>query len=139
MPFVTPQDAEDAFYDAIDEHSPDQMRKVWSTSPDSMCLLPMQPMIVGGEPIQQHWRQMMQPGFQLEISVTHLRWIESGDLAVHLVEERLSNPQQGGQQPPIYATNIYRKGDDGWLLLVHINSPAPPPPGSAPPGMVMPD
>ncbi len=128
-------DVEDAYYDAIDECDIEKMMSVWENSHEVACLLPMQPMRQGREAIEALWRPMLDPRHGVEITVNHLRWIESGDIAIHLVEERIG-AGKGAPQPPIYAVNTFRKSGDGWRLLVHVNSPAPPPPGSMPPGMV---
>jgi ketosteroid isomerase-like protein len=129
--YATAQEAEDAFYDAIDERDAERLRSVWEDSGEIACLLPMQPMLHGAE-VQGVFRPLIDREIQLDIQVQHIRWLEAGDLAIHFVEERVSvagNPPQ----PPVYALNIYRKGNAGWRLLVHQNSPTPPPPGSMPP------
>jgi len=130
--FKTPQDAEDAYYDAIDEGDLEAMRAVWADSPEIACLLPMQSLLQGAE-VFTGWRQALDPKYRVEITVRHLRWIETAEIAIHLVEESVTLKGAGRPQPPIYATNVYRRDASGWRLLLHINSPAPPPPGLLPP------
>lgn len=139
MSFSSPQDVEDAFYDAIDENDPQAMIPVWSSAQEAACLLPMQPLILGGEQIATHWQNLMLPGLQVEISVRHLHWIEGLDLAVHLVEETFSGDPSQGSRPPIYGTNVYRREADGWKLLMHLNAPLPPAPGSLTMGLTLPE
>lgn len=131
---ATPQDAEDAFYDAIDDRDAERLRSVWEDSPDIACLLPMQPMLHGAD-VHEAFRPITDGEIRLDIQVRHIRWLEAGDMAIHFLEERVSVP--GNQpQPAVYAMNVFRKGDNGWRLLVHQNSPTPPPPRSMmPPGM----
>jgi ketosteroid isomerase-like protein len=132
--FATPQDAEDAFYDSIDDRNAERLRAVWEESSDIACLLPMQPMLHGAG-VHEAFRSLTDGEARLEIQIRHIRWLESGDMAIHFLEERVSVPGNP-PQPAVYAMNIYRKGDSGWRLLVHQNSPTPPPPGSMlPPGM----
>lgn len=131
---ATPQDAEDAFYDAIDERDAEGLRSVWEDSADIACLLPMQPMLHGAD-VHEAFRPLTDGEVQLDIQVRHLRWLEAGVIAIHFVEERVSVPGSP-PQPAVYAVNIFRKGGSGWRLLIHQNSPTPPPPGSMfPPGM----
>ncbi len=132
MTFATPQHAEDAFYDAIDDNDLDAMLGVWEASSEAACLLPMQPLQQGSPAIGQTWREMMAPKHPVEVSVRHIQWLEKGDLAIHIVEETVSVGPERQPQPPIYATNIYRKGEAGWRMLMHLNAPAPPPPGAMP-------
>jgi ketosteroid isomerase-like protein len=131
--FASPQDTEDAFYDAIDERDGARLRAVWEDSADIACLLPMQPLLHGPE-VLKAWAPLTEGDVRLEIQIRHIRWLEAGDLAIHYVEERVSFPGQTAQ-PPVYATNVYRKGESGWRMSLHQNSPTPPPPGAIPPGM----
>jgi hypothetical protein len=45
--FDTPQEAEDAFYDALEEGDLKQLLSVWADSEDICCLLPMYPLVRG--------------------------------------------------------------------------------------------
>lgn len=131
---ATPQDAEDAFYDAIEEGDAEALRRVWEDSDDIACLFPMQPLRHGAE-VHEVFRALAEGRIRFDIQVRHIRWLDPDDLggalAIHWVEERVGIPGEP-PQPPIYAMNIYRKAEAGWRLLVHQNSPTPPPPGSMP-------
>jgi ketosteroid isomerase-like protein len=126
--YATPQAAEDAYYDAIDDQDIDALMAVWEESDEVLCLLPMMPAQRGKSAIRQVWSNLLQPGTALDIEVIHLSWIETTEMAIHLLEERVRVPQQTEAQP-VYASNIYRKNGQGWHLLMHQNSPTPPPPG----------
>jgi uncharacterized protein (TIGR02246 family) len=132
--FDTPQAAEDAYYDAIDEQDLDALMAAWEESDEALCLLPMMPAQRGKKAIREAWTALLQPDLRLEIEIAHLSWIETAELAIHLVEERVKTPQQPEAQR-VYATNIYRKDAQGWRLLMHQNSPTPPPPGFQMPEM----
>ena len=69
----------------------------------------------------------------IDIVVQHIHWIKAGDLVIHYVQEQANVAGQSQQQPPVYATNIYRKGTDGWHMVLHQNSPTPPPVSGMPP------
>ena len=126
--FDTPQAAEDAYYDAIDEQDIEALMTVWEESEEVLCLLPMMPPHRGKAAIRTAWSHLLQPGAPLDIEVIHLSWIETGDIAIHLLEERVRVEQQPEAQR-VYASNIYRRGAHGWRMLMHQNSPTPPPPG----------
>lgn len=125
--FSSPSDAEDAYYDAIDEGDLEKMMSVWANSEDVACLLPMRPMVYGRRAIQETWTQLLTPEYRVDISVNHLRWIEQGNVAIHLLEEVVTPVDSNQPQPPIYASNVYCRNGAGWQLLLHLNSPAPPP------------
>ncbi len=131
MPYETPQDAEDAYYDALEAGDAHAMSQVWESSDEIFCLLPMAPLAIGRQ-VDRLWRAIFEQGGRFDLQVRHLSWIEHGDMAIHLIEER-SQLEAGGQTPPpIYATNVFRRSADGWRLLAHQNSPTPPPPPAVP-------
>jgi uncharacterized protein (TIGR02246 family) len=136
--FASPQDAEDAFYDAIDEGAFDTLEALWDPSEEVFSLVPMGAASIGRNAVLTSWQPLFQGGSQIEIEVGHLLWIETAEIAIHLVEERVKVRGQAEQQPPVYATNVYRKREGGWHLIIHQNSPTPPPPGMLPPQMRMP-
>ena len=126
--FPSAQDAEDAYYDAIEEQNLDAMMQVWEDSEEILCLLPMQPAQRGTSSIRRAWEPLFSGEIKLDIEVKHLAWIESDQLAIHLIEEHVRIAGQADKQT-VYACNIYRQGDSGWRILMHQNSPTPPPPG----------
>ena len=115
MPFDTPQDAEDAFYDALESGDADAMGQVWESSAEIACLLPMTPLIRGPEVLEM-WRSMFAQGAAFDIQVRHLSWVEGGELALHLIEERIAvPPDPAGRRPdqpvpPVYGSNLFRRG-----------------------------
>jgi ketosteroid isomerase-like protein len=137
QPYSTPQEAEDAFYDALEECNLDRMLSVWADSEDISCLLPMYPLIQGRKGVEEVFSHLLASGQGVELSVTHLSWIQTDEFAIHQVEETiLKVPADTPPPPPFYGTNIYRKDDHGWRLIIHQNAPTPPPP---PPELRMPE
>jgi len=123
--FSTPQDAEDAYYDAIDDKNLEAMMGVWADSDDILCLLPMMPAQRGTASIRKLWEPLMGGEVVLDMEIKHLAWLETGEVAIHLVEEHVQAPGMESFQI-VYATNVYQRGPDGWQLLMHQNSPTPP-------------
>ena len=126
--YETPQDAEDAFYDALEEGDLNGMQAVWADTDDIACLLPMYPLIRGRQDVADLFAHLFSRGQGVALSVTHLDWVHTDAIAIHHVEETLQNvaPDRPAP-PPFYGTNIYRKQDDGWRLITHLNAPTPPP------------
>jgi ketosteroid isomerase-like protein len=126
--YDTPQEAEDAYYDALEEGNLEQLLSVWADSDDICCLLPMYPMIQGRKGVEDVFGHLFSQGHGVELSVTHLGWIQTDDIAIHQVEENLQRvPPDTPPPPPFYGTNIYRKDTHGWQLIVHQNAPTPQP------------
>jgi len=128
LTYNTPQDAEDAFYDALDAGDLDQLLAVWAESDDICCLLPMYPLVQGRQGVVDVFTHLFSQGRGVSLAITHLGWIETDDIAIHQVEETLQAPPSDTAPPaPFYGTNIYRKDKSGWRLLIHQNAPAPAP------------
>lgn len=135
--YHTPQDAEDAFYDALEDGDLERLLTVWADSDDICCLLPMYPMIIGRDGVADVFTHLFSQGHGVALSIAHLHWIETDDLAIHQIEETIQDPPPGGPPPvPFYGTNIFRKFDTGWRMVIHQNAPTPAPP---PPELVMGD
>jgi ketosteroid isomerase-like protein len=126
--YNTPQEAEDAFYDALDEGNLRQMLSVWAESDDICCLLPMYPMIQSRQGVVDVFTHLLSQGHGVSLAIAHMGWIETDDIAIHQVEETImALPSDTPPPPPFYGTNIYRKDKTGWRLIVHQNAPTPPP------------
>jgi ketosteroid isomerase-like protein len=132
MTYHSPQEAEDAFYDALEAGDLEQMLSVWAETDDLCCLLPMQPMIRSRREVTDLFSRILSQGSGVSLTVRHLAWIRTDDIAIHQIEETIQNPPPGAPPPPpFYGTNIYRKDATGWRLVVHQNAPTPPPPPAA--------
>ena len=133
MSHDSPQAAEDAFYDALETGDLDALLALWDDGDDIACSLPMRPLVTGREAVAGAWREALEALRRIDLQVKHIQWIESADLALHLVEE---SPVGAPGRPvaPVYAMNAYRRGENGWRLVVHQNAPVPPPPGFRPEG-----
>lgn len=139
MSFATPQDVEDAFYDSFEEADLDQMMSAWSKDDGIVCIQPMRDPARGLDAVRESWDEVFRSGIKVEVVVHHLHWIEGTDLAIHVLREEL-NVDEGRMQspPPILATNAYRRGGDGWAMVLHHTSPSPPEGGMAPPAVSLP-
>jgi len=135
--YTTPQEAEDAFYDALDEGNLDLLLSVWAESDDICCLLPMHPLVQSRRGVTDVFTHLFSQGHGVSLAIAHLGWIETDDIVIHQVEETiLEQPSDRPPAPPFYGTNIYRKDITGWRLIAHLNAPTPPPP---PPEFVVPE
>jgi ketosteroid isomerase-like protein len=56
--YNTPQDAEDAFYDALEEGDLGRLLALWADADDISCLLPMYPMIQGRQQVEEMFHHL---------------------------------------------------------------------------------
>lgn len=122
----TPQDAEDAYYDALEEGSLERVMAVWSEADDIACLLPMAPLVRGRQGVRDLYSHLFAASPGVALTVTHLDWVQTGDIAIHHLEEHVQDAPGGRPAPPFHATNIYRRDPEGWRLMTHLNAPMPP-------------
>ena len=126
--FPTAQDAENAFYEALERCDLEGMMAVWSEDDEIICVHPTGPRLTGPEQIRESWARIFSGGPRARVHVTSQVAISGMMLAVHSVHENFVLPQQaqGDARPvPIVATNVYLRTAAGWRMIVHHASPAP--------------
>lgn len=124
--FGTPQDAEAAFYEAIQRADIEAMMQVWSDDEEIVCVHPGGPRLAGYATVRDAWRRIFEATPRLRIEVTTLSFAANPFTAVHSVVEFVSLDDDPAQRTPVVATNIYVRGAMGWRLIVHHASPMPP-------------
>ena len=123
--FATPDDAENAFYDALGRMDLDAMMSVWAEDEELICVLPGGSRFVGHATIREAWRQLFSSGMKLQVRTSDLMRNHSMLMAMHSLHEHVSVEGEGQIAPPMIATNVYVRGANGWQLVVHHTSPAP--------------
>ena len=125
--FPTAQDAESAFYEALERCDLEGMMAVWAEDEEIVCVHPAGARLTGQDQVRESWAKMFAAGPRARLQVTQQVAIGGMMLAVHSVYERFTIPQaKPEQQPaPIVATNVYLRTAAGWRMIVHHASPAP--------------
>lgn len=124
--FQTPQDAEDAFYDAFEAHDLEGMMAAWDQSEDVICVQPMGPVLQGTAAVKSSWQAIFRHQSKPDVEIGHVQWFEREGLAVHVVQEKVSVAGMPEDLPPLVATNVYRLAEGGWRMVCHQVSPPPP-------------
>ena len=125
--FATPQDAEAAFYEALEHADLEAMMAVWAEDEEVVCVHPTGPRLAGVAAVRSSWARIFAGGAGTRVQVTHRVELSAMMLAVHSVHETF--PAPAGQRPPapVVATNVYVRGPSGWRMIVHHASTAPGP------------
>lgn len=124
MGFTSPEQAESAFYAAFQSGDLDAMMQVWSEESDIACVHPHGQRLIGVQPIRKSWEQILSSDTGIRIEVVARQAFHDEALAAHLVNEHLTLGDQSAHGL-VLATNIYRKGNDGWHMILHHASPNP--------------
>ncbi len=135
--FPTAQDAQNAFYEALERSDLEAMMAVWSEDEDIVCVHPAGQRLAGQAQVREVWRRMFAGGPNMRVRITQQVVISGVMLEVHSVHENITVAGEARPRPPMVATNVYLRTAAGWRMIAHHASPAPgePPaePASAPP------
>jgi ketosteroid isomerase-like protein len=123
--FATPQDAEAAFYDALERADLEAMMAVWSEDEEIVCIHPGGPRLAGYAAVRESWRMIFRNGSRLRVATSGLQATQGMLLAVHNLHEQLSLVGEGEATQTVLATNVYQRGADGWRMVLHHTAPAP--------------
>ncbi|HEX6317455.1 MAG TPA: nuclear transport factor 2 family protein [Burkholderiales bacterium] len=130
--FPTAQDAENAFYEALERGDLEGMMAVWSEDEDIVCVHPSGPRLSGQDQVRESWARIFAGGAGPRVRITQQVAVSGMMIAVHSVHENFSVPGDARAQVPVVATNVYLRTAAGWRMIVHHASPAPAQPEPAP-------
>jgi len=123
--FPTAQDAENAFYEALERADLEAMMAVWAEDEEIVCVHPGGPRLVGHEQVRESWRRIFAGGGGVRIHVTQRVATQAMMVAVHNVHENA--PARAGKREAaaVVATNVYLRTAAGWRMIVHHASQGP--------------
>jgi ketosteroid isomerase-like protein len=131
--FPTAQDAEAAFYEALERADLEAMMAVWAEDEEIVCIHPGGPRLTGYEQVRESWAQMFKARPRLQVHLSNQVYVQGMMLSIHSVHENIAVAGEPKARPPMVATNVYLRTGSGWRLLVHHASPVPaaaPPPAA---------
>ena len=123
--FPAAQDAENAFYEALERADLEAMMAVWSEDEDIVCVHPAGQRLAGQEQVREAWRQMFAGGANMRVRLSQQVVVTGMMVAVHSVHENITVAGELRPRPPMVATNVYLRTPAGWRMIVHHASPAP--------------
>jgi uncharacterized protein (TIGR02246 family) len=121
--FPTPEDAENAFYEAFERADLPGMMAVWAETEDIVCIHPQGPRLVGFTAVRDSWMQIFSGGSQLRVRTTDVRIWDGQSVCVRNVIEMLAPPGRNEPTHTVLATNVYELTDVGWRMTAHHASP----------------
>jgi uncharacterized protein (TIGR02246 family) len=131
--FPTAQDAENAFYEALERSDLEAMMQVWAEDDEIVCVHPAGQRLAGQEQVREAWRQMFAGGASLRVQITQRVALTGMMVAVHSVHENITVAGEKRARPPVVATNVYLRTPAGWRMIAHHASPAQGAPAEPPP------
>ncbi len=119
--------ANQGFYDAFNKQDFDAMKAVWSEEEGPVCIHPGWPVIRGHDRILDSWGGIFENTDHMEIKLSHTDVMVAGEMGwVSCQENLFSIHEQGVQQSAVHATNIFKKENGVWKMVLHHAGPVPP-------------
>jgi ketosteroid isomerase-like protein len=127
--FATPQDAEAAFYAALERADLEAMMEVWSEDEEVSCIHPGGPRVSGFAQVRENWAQIFKSDQRLQVHLSDQVIVAGLLFAVHSLHENIlvRSGHGEGTRSIVVASNVYQRSGDGWRMLLHHGSPGPEP------------
>lgn len=122
--YSTPDEAEQAFYQAFENADLTAMMQVWADDDTIACAHPMGKLLQGRATVRESWRQLFSGDQRMRFRVQHQQIRQSETLAIHSVLETIFLRGDNRPRPPIVATNVFVHTDQGWRIVLHHASPS---------------
>jgi ketosteroid isomerase-like protein len=123
--FPTPQDAEAAFYEALESGDLEAMMEVWADDEEIVCVHPGGPRIAGYERVRDSWARILASGQRLKVQLSEQVYLQGMMLSLHSLHENIALASEAARRHPVVTTNVYLRTGGGWRMIAHHSSPAP--------------
>ena len=133
--YATPFEAENAFYDALENLDVDAMMDVWASDDTVVCVLPFSERHHGQDEVLQGWLDYFCTLEPVKVQLHQPQYTHGPRLAVHVLYQHSHTSHGNHPTPTLVVTNIYKKTGEGWEMIMHQASPLEP----AAPALDMPD
>lgn len=116
--------ANEEFYLAFEHVDLDRMHAVWDDDEDVTCVHPGWPLLRGRGRVMRSWALIFANTPYIQFFLTDVHVQVTGEIAVVTCAENiLTSVGDAEGDATVVATNVFRRRDDGWRLVVHHGSP----------------
>jgi len=121
------------FYRAFESLDIENMEKVWLKDRQIVCIHPGWRKLAGWGPVMESWERIFEGVFEMKFDIGDVDVIMTGELAVLVVEENLTQRNYDGtMKTQVLTTNVFERVGNEWFMVMHHGSPVMEPPGSEP-------
>ncbi len=126
--------ANQAFYEAFESLDINRMEAVWLQDQRIVCIHPGWRKLLGWGPIMTSWERIFDGAFEMKFELGEMDVVISGDLAVVILEENLTQRGYDGiSRSQVLTTNVFERVGEKWLMILHHGSPILQPDDDEPP------
>lgn len=120
------REANKHFYMAMNALDIKEMDAVWANSDAAVCVHPGREALIGYEQIRESWSAIFSSSDAMSIAAGNERVQFSGDVAWVTCTETISlMTEEGLAAAAAQATNIFRRINGRWRMILHHASPIP--------------
>ena len=120
------REANERFYLAMNTLDIEEMDEVWMDDRAAICVHPGHEAIIGYERIRESWVLIFSASNSMSIAASNERITVAADVAWVACTETISMmTDEGLAAAAAQATNIFRRADGRWRMVVHHASPIP--------------
>jgi ketosteroid isomerase-like protein len=117
--YISSDDVEATFYVAFSHCDRMMMETVWGND-DVICVHPGSQAIIGHTAVLRSWEHIFSNAVLPSMQINVVKRTVNETMAVHLVEEHIATGES--TSAIVIATNVYRKFEQGWLMVEHHGS-----------------
>lgn len=123
-----------AFYEAFESLDTEKMEAVWLRDQRIICIHPGWRKLAGWGPVMTSWERIFDNVFEMKFELGEADVMISGDIAVVIVEENLTQRGYDGiSRSQVLTTNVFERVGNAWFVVSHHGSPILAPPDDDPP------
>ena len=113
-----------SFYDAFNKSDIELMIGIWLNDSTSQCIHPGWDVLTGFKNIMTSWQKIFAAAQDLEIKLSNIDVTTSENLAWVTCQENLfSIVSSGVQLSKVHSTNLFKKQNGAWKMILHHASP----------------
>ena len=113
---TSPEEAEAAFYEALQKGDIDALMAVWSEDEETVCIHPTGAQLLGLDLIRESWRAIFSTT-RLRMNAQFVAHWQGMLLSIHHLVETLFIGDEQTPHGPLYVTHVYSRGAHGWRLV----------------------
>lgn len=114
--FSSPEDLEQAFYEAIAKGDADRLIQLWADDEETLCVHPTGVRLLGNALIRESWRSIFTTA-RIRIQAETVAHWRSSILAIHHLTETLFVGDDPSPHGPLHTTQVYTRGAHGWRIV----------------------
>ncbi len=119
--FASPEECEDAFYEAFREGDLGAMERIWDGGAGIICIHPARPPLAGRRAVMQSWADILGATGGVHVQFDCHSRVQADSLAVHMGMEIIGT--RDNAPALVTVTNIYELTAEGWKLHAHHAAP----------------